>query len=85
MKWKKDDIRCEYRPFYVSKLFTFIFILYSLFFIRKLISFAVPLSTLFASSSASQFLLKSEITLSVWQNIVHTCFENIGYLIDFEE
>ena len=29
MKWKKDDIRCEYRPFYVSKLFTFIFILYS--------------------------------------------------------
>ncbi len=69
MKWKKDDIRCEYRPFYVSKLFTFIFILYSLF----------------ASSSASQFLLKSEISLSVWKHIIHASFENIGYLIDFEE
>ena len=48
------------------------------YFIRKLISFAVPLSTFY-------FTLKSEITLSVWQNIVHACFENIGYLIDFEE
>ena len=73
MKWKKDDIRCEYRPFYILS-----FLLLSLFFIRKLISFAVPLSTFY-------FTLKSEITLSVWQNIIHTCFENIGYLIDFKE
>ena len=41
MKWKKDDIRFEYRPFYILS-----FLLLSLFFIRKLISFAVPLSTL---------------------------------------
>ena len=52
-------------------------------FYSKLLFFL--LSTLFASSSASQFLLKSEITLSVWQNIIHASFENIGYLIDFEE
>ena len=42
MKWKKDDIRFEYRPFYILS-----FLLLSLFFI---------LYSLFASSSASQFL-----------------------------
>jgi hypothetical protein len=36
-------------------------------------------------SSSFYFILKSEITFSVWQNIIHACFENIGYLIDFEE
>jgi len=73
MKWKKDDIRCEYRPFYILS-----FLLLSLFFI--LYSQAHQLR-----SSSFYFILKSEITLSVWQNIIHACFENIGYLIDFEE
>ena len=73
MKWKKDDIRCEYRPFYILS-----FLLLSLFFIRKLISCAVPLYSLF-------LFQELKISLSVWQNIIHACFENIGYLIDFEE
>ena len=60
---------------FYSKLLYFFSTFY---FIRKLISFAVPLSTFY-------FTLKSEITLSVWQNIIHACFENIGYLIYFEE
>ena len=59
-------------------LSTFYFTLSALYFIRKLISFAVPLSTFY-------FTLKSQISLSVWQNIIHASFENIGYLIDFEE
>ncbi len=78
MKWKKDDIRCEYRPFYVSKLFTFIFILYSLFFI--LYSQAHQLR-----SSSFYFIPESKISCSVRKHIIHTCSENIGYLIDFEE
>ena len=80
MKWKKDDIRCEYRPFSILSFYSFYFIL----------------STLFASSSASQFLFqlstfnfqlstKLQIALSVWKHIIHTCFENIGNLIDFKE
>ena len=71
MKWKKDDIRCEYRPFYILSFYSFYFLLYS--------------QAHQLRSSSFYFIRKSEISLSVWQNIVHASFENIGYLIDFEE
>ena len=73
MKWKKDDIRFEYRPFYILS-----FLLLSLFFI--LYSQAHQLR-----SSSFYFTLKLQIALSVWKHIIHASFKNIGNLIDFKE
>ena len=50
-------------------------------FYSKLLLF-LPYTILF---TLFYFTLKSQISLSVWKHIIHACFENIGYLIDFKE
>ena len=47
-------------------------------FYSKLYSFCLILYSFY-------FTPKSQISLSVWKHIIHACFENIGYLIDFKE
>ena len=51
----------------------------------SILSFFFILYTFFFNLYSLFLIPELKITLSVWQNIVHACFENIGYLIDFEE